>query len=96
MWRVSLVSAVTDGYGCREMIYDLVSVNVFYRINQERPDPDTVENEELAKQECEFKIGSIGLADSMGILVASVLSIPTEMELCKVQVERGKLLCQGL
>ncbi|KAI6020128.1 hypothetical protein PISMIDRAFT_206038 [Pisolithus microcarpus 441] len=74
----------------------LAYVNVFYRINQERPDPSTVENEELAKQECEFKIGSLGFADSSGILFASLLAVPTEIELCKLQVARGKLLCQGL
>ncbi|KAI6015037.1 batten's disease protein Cln3 [Pisolithus orientalis] len=74
----------------------LAYVNVFYRINQERPDPSTVENEELAKQECEFKIGSLGFSDSSGILFASLLAMPTEIELCKLQVARGKLLCQGL
>ncbi|KAG6333470.1 hypothetical protein ID866_5619 [Astraeus odoratus] len=74
----------------------LAYVNVFYRINQERPDPSTVENEELAKQECEFKMGSLGFSDSSGILFASLLAMPTEIELCKLQVARGKLLCQGL
>ncbi|KAL4072190.1 batten's disease protein Cln3 [Scleroderma citrinum] len=74
----------------------LAYVNVFYRINQERPDPLSVEDEEWAKQACEFKIGSLGFSDSSGILLASLVSMPTEIELCKLQVARGKLLCQGL
>ena len=51
---------------------------------------------ERAKQEREFKIGSIGFADSTGILLASVLAVPTEVELCKAQVARGKTLCKAL
>ena len=71
------------------------SVNVFYRINQERhvtPGADA----ERAKQEREFKICSTGFADSTGILLASILAVPTEVELCKAQVARGKLICQSL
>ncbi|KAH7921472.1 batten's disease protein Cln3 [Leucogyrophana mollusca] len=74
----------------------LAYVNVFYRINQEKPDSATTHNLERTKQELEFKIGSIGFADSSGILLASLLAVPTEMELCKAQVARGKLLCKGL
>ncbi|KIM62805.1 hypothetical protein SCLCIDRAFT_776213 [Scleroderma citrinum Foug A] len=74
----------------------LAYVNVFYRINHERPHPSLVEDEELAKQECEFKMGSLGFSDSSGILLASLLSMPTEIELCRLQVARGKHLCQGL
>ncbi len=71
------------------------SVNILYRINQEKHDaPGT--DPERAKQEREFKIGSIGLADSTGILVASLLAVPTEIELCRVQVARGKLFCKSL
>ncbi|KAA1471891.1 batten's disease protein Cln3 [Dentipellis sp. KUC8613] len=69
-------------------------VNVFYRVNQEEHRPGA--DPERAKQEKEFKIGSIGLADSLGILAASLLAVPTELELCKVQVERGKTFCKGL
>ncbi|KIK97940.1 hypothetical protein PAXRUDRAFT_824409 [Paxillus rubicundulus Ve08.2h10] len=74
----------------------LAYVNVFYRINQERPDPSTVVDLERAKQECEFKIGSLGFSDSLGILLASLLAVPTEIQLCRVQVARGKTLCKGL
>lgn len=49
---------------------------------------------ERAKQEREFKIGSIGFADSLGILLASVLAVPTEVGLCRAQVNRGKMLCK--
>jgi battenin len=51
---------------------------------------------EWMRQEREFKIGSIGFADSMGILLASLVAMPMELELCRTQVERGKLLCRGL
>ncbi len=71
------------------------SVNVFYRINQEKHDTPG-EDPERAKQEREFKIGSIGLADSTGILIASLLAVPTEIELCRAQVGRGKMFCKSL
>ncbi|KAI6015043.1 batten's disease protein Cln3 [Pisolithus orientalis] len=74
----------------------LAYVNVFYRINQERPDPLIAKNEELAKQAREFKIGSLAFSDGCGILLASLLAMPTEIELCKLQMARGKLLCKGL
>ncbi|KAJ3746407.1 batten's disease protein Cln3 [Lentinula detonsa] len=74
----------------------LAYVNAFYRINQERPDPSSVHNMERAKQEKEFKIGSIGFADSSGILFASLLAVPTELALCKAQTRRGKMLCKEL
>ena len=51
---------------------------------------------ELVKQEGEFKSGSIGLADSAGILAASLLAVPTEVGLCHAQVARGKVFCQSL
>ncbi|KAE9406551.1 batten's disease protein Cln3 [Gymnopus androsaceus JB14] len=74
----------------------LAYVNAFYRVNQERPDPSTAHDMERAKQEKEFKIGSIGFADSSGILFASLLAVPTELALCKAQTRRGKMLCKGL
>ncbi|KAL0578345.1 battenin CLN3 protein [Marasmius crinis-equi] len=75
----------------------LAYVNTFYRINQERPDPGSdVHDAERLKQEKEFKIGSIGFADSSGILLASLVAVPTELTLCKAQVNRGKMLCKGL
>jgi len=76
----------------------LAYVNVFYRIGQESyPTADDDEYEiEKKKQEREFKIGSIGVGDSLGIMLASLLAMPTEIELCKAQVARGKTICQSL
>ncbi|KAJ7077800.1 batten's disease protein Cln3, partial [Mycena crocata] len=71
-------------------------VNVFYRINQEPPSPHTAHDIERERQEREFKIGSVGFADSSGILFASVLAVPMEVALCRQQVSRGRLLCKGL
>ena len=70
------------------------SVNTFYRINQE--EVETLHGPERTKQVKEFKIGSIGLSDSLGILLASLIAVPTEVELCKAQVNRGKMLCSTL
>lgn len=75
------------------------SVNVYYRINHEPPDPhtrNTPTDIERTRQEREFKIGSIGFSDSTGILLASLLAVPTEIGLCKAQVRRGKMLCKSL
>jgi battenin len=72
------------------------SVNVFYRANQECSANHVTQDPERMKQEREFKMGSIGLADSFGIMLAAVLAVPTEIRLCRAQVRRGKTLCQGL
>lgn len=72
------------------------SVNIFYRINQEHPEVIDEQDAERIKQEREFRIGSVGFSDSFGILFASLLAMPTEIELCKAQVSRGKLFCKGL
>ena len=72
------------------------SVNVFYRINQEQQDELGAAVSERAKREREFKIGSIGFADSTGILSASLIAMPTEVGLCRAQVSREKMLCKAL
>jgi battenin len=69
------------------------SVNVFYRINQEKSDSS---DPETAKQEKEFKIGSMGFSDSSGIMLAALVSMPLELSLCAAQVKRGKGLCRSL
>ncbi|KAH9834839.1 batten's disease protein Cln3 [Rhodofomes roseus] len=78
----------------------LAYVNVYHRVNQEADAQgvalDTEESRERARQEREFKIGSIGIADGAGILLASIVSVPTEMKLCRTQVGRGRTLCEGL
>lgn len=74
------------------------SVNVFYRIGQESHSPNTSDEYEieLKKQEREFKIGSIGVGDSLGIMLASLIAMPTEIALCRAQVARGKGICATL
>jgi len=74
----------------------LAYVTVFYRVNQESSDPEMSHNIEKSRQEREFKIGSLGFADSTGILLASILAVPTEIELCKAQLRRGKMFCKDL
>lgn len=77
----------------------LAYVNVFYRVGQDgarAADRDDLPSRELARQEQEFRIGSIGFADSSGILIASLIAMPTEVSLCRAQVGRGKLLCREL
>ncbi|THH28989.1 hypothetical protein EUX98_g5197 [Antrodiella citrinella] len=74
----------------------LAYVNVFYRVNQEESTISADGDPERAKQEREFKIGSIGFADSMGILFASIIAVPTEVQLCNIQAGRGKMICKGL
>ncbi|CEL54904.1 Protein BTN1 OS=Ustilago maydis (strain 521 / FGSC 9021) GN=BTN1 PE=3 SV=1 [Rhizoctonia solani AG-1 IB] len=77
----------------------LAYVNVFYRVGQDGAQSsglDDSRSREFARQEREFRIGSIGFADSSGILLASLISMPTEMSLCHAQVRRGKLLCKEL
>lgn len=72
------------------------SVNAFYRVGQEQVvDENGMETQdpERRKQEREFRIGSMGLADTIGILLASLVAMPTEIGLCKTQVRRGKDFC---
>ena len=109
MWRSRLVCpslpAIRESYDIDILTTFSPSVNVFFRINQEHrriPSPNHNDSavdplaEERAKQEHEFQIGSIGFADSSGILLASLLSMPTEIGLCRAQVARGKMLCSEL
>ena len=72
------------------------SVTVFYRINQERPNLSTVVDMERSRQELEFKIGSLGLSNTSGVVLATLLAVPTEVQLCRAQVARMKMFCKGL
>lgn len=45
-------------------------------------------------QEHEFRIGCVGVGDTMGILVASLVAMPLELALCDAQVRRGRSLCK--
>ncbi|ODO09556.1 protein BTN1 [Cryptococcus amylolentus CBS 6273] len=79
-------------------------VNTFYHVNHEgdqplHPDPDPSlppKSEAKKAMEKEFRIGAVGAADSTGILVASLISMPLEVMLCRGQVERGRDLCRNL
>ena len=71
----------------------LRSVNAFYWINHEESDSS---DPEIAKQEKEFKMGSMGVPDSSGIILATLLAMPLELSLCAAQVKRGKELCRLL
>ncbi|KAJ9475396.1 Protein BTN1 [Pseudozyma hubeiensis] len=50
----------------------------------------------LAKkaQEHEFRIGCVGFGDSLGILAASLISMPLQVSLCNAQVRSGRPLCK--
>lgn len=98
--RARLVSATCQRPRCGSSgLITGISVNVFYRVGQDgsrAPDQGDLSSRELARQEREFQIGSIGFADSSGILIASLVAMPTEVSLCHAQVQRGKFLCKEL
>lgn len=74
-------------------------VNAFYHLGQEADDDETLgdgKDSVRRAQEREFKIASVGLADTLGILVASVVGSALEPRLCRAQQDRGKSLCVGL
>lgn len=81
-----------------------ISVNVYYYIGHEELASPITSTEaieswpperlaEWSRQAKEFRIGSMGFADSFGILLASLIAMPTEVNLCRLQVERGRDLC---
>ncbi|EMD36899.1 hypothetical protein CERSUDRAFT_83923 [Gelatoporia subvermispora B] len=78
----------------------LAYINAYYRVGQDHRVSSGVDGDESdaerARQEREFRIGSIGMADSTGILIAALVAVPTEVGLCRAQVARGKMLCKGL
>jgi battenin len=98
MWWLSIVSNFVRTY-VLVLLMPTSSVNAFYRVGQEKVvDENGMETQdpERRKQEREFRIGSMGFADSLGILFASLIAMPTEIGLCKTQVHRGKDLCVSL
>lgn len=85
---------------CLVRAYTLLSVSVMSRIgSSERAVGHTATA--LQRQEYEFRIGCVGvsfstyqkLGDSLGILAASLVSIPLQVMLCNAQVARGRDLC---
>jgi CLN3 protein len=97
MWWFSIVSSVWEFHVLAPLIPTL-SVNAFYRVGQESVDENGIETQDpdRRKQEREFRIGSMGFADSLGILLASLIAMPAEIGLCKIQAHRGKDLCVSL
>lgn len=88
--------AITSCFRHLSMFISFVSVhsvNAFYWINHEKSDSS---DPEIAKQEKEFKMGSMGVPDSSGIILATLLAMPLEIGLCAAQVKRGKELCRSL
>ena len=74
-------------------------VNVFHRVNKEGAEgypeeADLSETDRVARTE--FRIASIGFADTCGILAASLLATWLEPVLCLDQVSRGKDLCREI
>jgi len=89
MRRTFIVSILRSSFKGVQVVERLAlprSVNAYFRAGQEPADA----------QGRAFKMGAIGLADSLGILAASLLAMPTEISLCRAQVARGHLLCQDL
>ncbi|CAD6570232.1 MAG: battenin CLN3 protein [Tremellales sp. Tagirdzhanova-0007] len=71
-------------------------VNTFYHVGREGADLDERAEDIKTKMEKEFRIGSVGAADSCGILFASLISMPLEIKLCDSQVARGRTTCRTI
>ncbi|GAA5943219.1 amino acid transporter YHC3 [Sporobolomyces koalae] len=77
-------------------------VNCFYRLgavaSENEPDGREEGNKDQVRrqQEKEFKIASVGFADTSGILVASLIATVLEPALCRDQVRRGRTFCTEL
>ncbi|PWN22834.1 batten's disease protein Cln3 [Microstroma glucosiphilum] len=83
-------------------------VSVFYQIGTTHHQSKTISTDsssspeeveiELARrgQEQEFRVGCVGVGDSMGILLASIISMPLQLGLCDAQVKAGRELCAQL
>ena len=76
-------------------------VNTFYHVGREGSHPSTEDGDEAdedarSKMEREFRVGATGAADSMGILFASLISMPVEVALCNSQVAKGRSTCRNL
>ncbi|BGP29650.1 battenin CLN3 protein [Rhodotorula toruloides] len=90
---------------CEGLCGGAAYVNAFHRLaTEEGQDEGEHEEEEgfLGKdrlrmeQEKEFRIASVGYADTLGICCASLLSTLLEPRLCASQVARGRLYCRQL
>ncbi|EST08729.1 Batten's disease protein Cln3 [Kalmanozyma brasiliensis GHG001] len=102
-FRTSIVSPLVIVLICIEgLAGGAAYVSVFYSIGVDaHPHPpsgaeDEDETYRLAKkaQEHEFRIGCVGFGDSLGILAASIISMPLQVSLCNAQVRSGRELCK--
>ena len=75
------------------MSYTYSSVSVMSHIGGSDRSSVAPGDSALSVQEYEFKIGSVGVGDSLGIVLASLVSIPLQVSLCQAQVARGRDLC---
>lgn len=55
-----------------------------------------VKGKDRREREREFRIASVGFADTLGILMAALISTKVEPWLCASQVARGRTLCKEL
>ncbi|KDN44955.1 batten's disease protein Cln3 [Tilletiaria anomala UBC 951] len=103
-FRASIASPISIVLVCVEGLAGGYSyVSVFYQIGTTPSAADNLNVEESedpedavarAAQEHEFRIGCVGVGDSFGILLASLVAIPLELQLCHAQLARGRMLCQ--
>nr|XP_031861448.1 protein BTN1 [Kwoniella shandongensis]KAA5528520.1 protein BTN1 [Kwoniella shandongensis] len=70
-------------------------VNTFWHVGREGEDDEEGEEGKRALER-EFRIGAVGAADSTGILLASLISMPLEISLCNAQVEQGRTICRDM
>lgn len=76
-------------------------VNAYYHLGQQMDDEDdhlggTAKDSVRVAQEREFRIASVGVFDTLGILMAAGAASFLEPRLCRAQQDRGKALCIGL
>lgn len=67
----------------------------FYHVGREESGDQDMDQEQR-RAEREFRMGACGSADSLGILLASLISMRVETSLCDAQVEAGSMLCKNL
>ncbi|GHJ86734.1 hypothetical protein NliqN6_3136 [Naganishia liquefaciens] len=76
-------------------------VQEYSRIAQAGDDHETAEtlaSDVLARRKTvkEFRMGAAGAADSLGIVLATLIAMPVEISLCKAQVKAGSTICKEL
>lgn len=105
-FRASIASPLSIVLVCVEgLAGGSAYVSVFYQIgtdnrsvvssqNGQDEEQDSESIEARRAQEHEFRIGCVGVGDTMGIMAAALFSMPLELALCDAQVQRGRDLCK--